>query len=154
MIFSLLIVRNALQNIGVTNRKVEILQQWKWWLPVWRSGDPKGQSCCLIIETVFGFIAGQKNNEGDMFNFLFKTHYNDVIISAMASQFTSISIVYSSICSGADQRKHQSSMSLAFVRGIHCDRMCERTFTSHSWQPNYHIWYWIQQKKGSMTIDP
>ena len=46
-------------------------------------------------------------------------HYNDVIMSAMASQITSLTIVYSSVYSGADQRKHQSSASLAFVRGIH-----------------------------------
>ena len=40
---------------------------------------------------------------------------------AMASQITSISIldIYSTVFSGADQRKHQSSSSLAFVRGIH-----------------------------------
>ena len=46
-------------------------------------------------------------------------HYNDVIMGAMASQFTSLTIVYSTVYSGADQRKHQSSASLAFVRGIH-----------------------------------
>ena len=47
-------------------------------------------------------------------------HYNDVIMSAMASQITSLTIVYSIVYSGADQRKHQSSTSLAFVSGIHC----------------------------------
>ena len=46
-------------------------------------------------------------------------HYIDVIMSAMASQITGVSIIYSNVCSGADQRKHQSSASLAFVRGIH-----------------------------------
>ena len=40
-------------------------------------------------------------------------------MSAMASQITSLTIVYSTVYSGADQRKHQSSASLAFVRGIH-----------------------------------
>ena len=40
-------------------------------------------------------------------------------MGAMVSQVTSLSIVYSTIHSGADQRKHQSSASLAFVRGIH-----------------------------------
>ena len=49
----------------------------------------------------------------------FKEHYNDAILGAMASQITSLTIVYSSIYSCADQRKHQSSASLAFVRGIH-----------------------------------
>ena len=37
----------------------------------------------------------------------------------VASQITSLTIVYSAVYSGADQRKHQSSASLAFVRGIH-----------------------------------
>ena len=46
-------------------------------------------------------------------------HYNDVIMSAVASQITRLTIVYSTVYSGADQRKHQSSASLAFVRGIH-----------------------------------
>ena len=45
--------------------------------------------------------------------------HNDVIMSAMASQITSLTIVYSTVYSDADQRKHQSSASLAFVRGIH-----------------------------------
>ena len=45
-------------------------------------------------------------------------HYSDVM-GAMASQITGASIVYSTVCSGADHRKHQSSASLAFVKGIH-----------------------------------
>ena len=47
------------------------------------------------------------------------SHYNDVIMGAIASQITSLTIVYSIIYSDADQRKHQSSAALAFVRGIH-----------------------------------
>ena len=39
-------------------------------------------------------------------------------MGASASQITSITIIYSTINSGADQRKHQNSSSLAFVRGI------------------------------------
>ena len=46
-------------------------------------------------------------------------HYNDVIMGAIASQITSPAIVYSNVYWGDDQRKHQSSASLAFVRGIH-----------------------------------
>ena len=46
-------------------------------------------------------------------------HYNDVTMSTIASQITSLTIVYSAIYSDADERKHQSSTSLAFVRGIH-----------------------------------
>ena len=51
-------------------------------------------------------------------------HYNDVIMSAMASQITGVSIVCSTVYSGADQRKHQSSTSLAFVKS-----------TVHRWIP-------------------
>ena len=40
-------------------------------------------------------------------------------MSTMASEITSLTIVYSTVYSGADQRKYQSSASLAFVRGIH-----------------------------------
>ena len=40
-------------------------------------------------------------------------------MGTMASQFASLIIVYSSVYSDADQRKHKSSASLAFVRGIH-----------------------------------
>ena len=40
---------------------------------------------------------------------------SDVIMSAMASQITSLLIVCSTVYAGADQRKHQSSASLAFV---------------------------------------
>ena len=43
----------------------------------------------------------------------------DVIMGAMASQITSLTSVYLTVYSGADQRKHQNSASLAFVRGIH-----------------------------------
>ena len=52
-------------------------------------------------------------------------HYNDVIMSAMASQITSLTIVYSTVYSDANQRKHQSSASLAFVG----------EFTGHRWIP-------------------
>ena len=47
------------------------------------------------------------------------TVYSGVIMGVMASQITGVSIFCSTVCSGGDQRKHQSSASLAFVRGIH-----------------------------------
>ena len=46
--------------------------------------------------------------------------YSDVIMGgAMASQITSLTTVYSTVYSGADQRKYRSSASLALVLGIH-----------------------------------
>ena len=54
-------------------------------------------------------------------------HYDDVTMGAMASQIT---IVYSTVSSGADQRKHQSSASMAFAWGIHQGPMN----SPHKWQ--------------------
>ena len=46
-------------------------------------------------------------------------HYDDVIMTMLACQITSLTVVYSIVYSGVNQRKHQSSASLAFVREIH-----------------------------------
>ena len=46
---------------------------------------------------------------------LFGERYGDITMSAMASKITYLRIVYSIVYSGADQRKHQSSASLATV---------------------------------------
>ena len=59
------------------------------------------------------------NHNADAYFTRRSCHYDDVIMSAIASQITSLTIVYSIVYSDADQRKHQSSASLAFVRGIH-----------------------------------
>ena len=71
---------------------------------------------CWTTRATFGITAAPDviHHYKDM-----ETYYSDVIMSAMASQITGVSIVYLTYCSGADQRKHQSSPSLAFVRGIH-----------------------------------
>ena len=47
-----------------------------------------------------------------------ESHYSDAIMSASVSEITGVSIVCTLVCSGANQRKHQSSALLAFVRGI------------------------------------
>ena len=41
------------------------------------------------------------------------------VMNAMASQIAGVPVIYSTVCSRGDQRKHESSASLAFVRGIH-----------------------------------
>ena len=56
------------------------------------------------------------------------THYNEVIMDAIGSEITSLAIVYSTVYSDWDQRKHQSSAPLAFVRGIRRDRWIPRTY--------------------------
>ena len=54
-----------------------------------------------------------------LFNDICLTHYSNGTMSAMGSLITGVSIVYLTVCSGRDQRKDQSSASLAFVKGIH-----------------------------------
>ena len=78
-------------------------QWWGWWFetlshPLWRHRNVKIENAVCSD---------------------FVPHYGDVIMAAIASQITSLTIVYSTIYSEADQRKHQSSASLAFVRRIH-----------------------------------
>ena len=74
-----------------------------------------------------------RNIEGNDFTLLYKFsafvcfHYIDVIMTTMASQITILTVVYSTVYSDADQRKHQSSASPAFVRGIRRDRWIPRT---------------------------
>ena len=54
-------------------------------------------------------------------------HYIDIIMTTMASQITSLTVVYLTVYSNADQRRHQISESLAFVLGIHRDRWIPRS---------------------------
>ena len=64
----------------------------------------------VLKRRVYGCLFNAQNLE---------THYSDVIIFAMASQITSLTIVYSIVYSDADQRKYQNSASLVFAWGIH-----------------------------------
>ena len=61
----------------------------------------------------------KQSNGMDILADLTLCDYGDVIMSAMPSQITSFTIVCLTVYSGTDQRKDQSSASLAFVRGIH-----------------------------------
>ena len=74
-------------------------------------------ACCCLIVLIAMILIRRSFSLRVLISW--SQHYSDVIMNMMASQITSVSIVYSTVCSGADQRKHQSSASLAFVRGIH-----------------------------------
>ena len=75
----------------------------------------------ILYESILRMITSQARGNSLM------AHYNDVTMTTMASQITSLTVVYSTVYSDADQRKHQSSASLAFVWGIHRDRWIPRT---------------------------
>ena len=64
-----------------------------------------------VMTRILGLCASCRLNVG-------LTHYSDVIMTRVASQITGASFFCSIVCSCADQRKHQSSASLASVRGI------------------------------------
>ena len=83
-------------------------------------------SCVSFYRTLLCLLNSwsRLNNEVLHYQFFGGIHwwtvdYDDVIMGAIASQITSLTIVYSIVYSDADQRKHQSSASLAFVRVIH-----------------------------------
>ena len=63
-----------------------------------------------VLGTCFATVAMNKSRT---------FHYDDVIMTMLESQITSLTVVYSIVYSGVHQRKHQSSASLAFVREIH-----------------------------------
>ena len=72
-------------------------------------------------------------------------HYNDVTMSAIASQITNLTIVYSTVYS--DQRKQQSSASLAFARGIHRDPA-----QMASYAESVSIWWRHHAKYNSVSL--
>ena len=100
------------------------LLHWHWGSRTCKI-DPLPVKDIYIYYIYIGEQTTREYDDGrDVFKFL---HYSDVIMGAMASQITSLTIVYSTVYSCADQRKHQRSASLAFVRGIHRSRWIPRT---------------------------
>ena len=69
-------------------------------------------------------------------------HYNEIIIGAIATQITSLAIFYLTVYSDADQRKHQSSASLAFERGFHRfpAQMASNAENVSLWWRNHAMW--------------
>ena len=89
---------------------------------------------------------------GNIFRILVVCHYSNFIMRLMASQITNLTIVYSTVYSGTDQRKHQSPASMAFVRGIHrwpVNSTHKRPVTRKMF-PFDDIWIWIS-RRGSET---
>ena len=106
----------AMTSVETMERMVSIHP--RKWLGVPRdiaSGDLHSSTSKLTILPTY--ITCGKVQSGENQNV--HDHNSDVTMGAMAYRITSLTTVYSSVCSGADQRKYQSSASLAFVRGIH-----------------------------------
>ena len=75
---------------------------------------PDRSGCQMLWQNKRSFMTGAMGTLSRVLQ-----HYSDVIMGAMTSQITVVLILHSTVCSDTDQRKHQSSASLAFVRGIH-----------------------------------
>ena len=93
-------------------------QSWGWWSEtlspsLWRKGSLMWRFD-IFCENVW-----HQRSYTILEPALSMYHYHDVIMTTIASQITSLTIVYSTVYSDADQSKHQSSASLAFVREIH-----------------------------------
>ena len=74
-------------------------------------------------------------------------------MGVIVAQITSLTIVHSTIYSDADQSKHQSSASLAFVLGIHPGPVN----SPHKWPVTRKMFPFddvIMQKLSSGSVDP
>ena len=91
-------------------RKVSFLFHYLWFTVI--DELKRSRSC-------FAFCSVQINHQRSEKQPVTFCHYNDIIMGTMVSQITSLAIVYSTVYSGTDERKHQSSASRAFVGVIH-----------------------------------
>ena len=91
------------------------------WFLCWRKVFQYAQRDFVKYRSILSFTnrPGYLSRQREVTSHIYQIHYDDVIMGAMVSQITSLTIVYSTVYSGTDERKHQSSASLAFVRGIH-----------------------------------
>ena len=129
-------VRGIHRRIPLTKASDAELWCFRWfftgtngWVNNRHAGDLRRHGAHYDVTVMINFSGiwiTQQTNENAFPAFRLK-HYNDVIMTTMASQITSLTVVYSTVYSDADQRKHQSSASLAFVWGIHRDRWIPRT---------------------------
>ena len=93
------------------------------WFRQWLEAKGNKSSHESLLTNMISTIKRQWMNTGKRNQFQFQqTHYSDVLMSAMVSQFNGAFIICLTVCWGADQRKCQSSTSLASVRGSVGDR--------------------------------
>ena len=107
-------------------------QSLSWWFettscPLWRHCNvlqSKDWTCYheLPLYVLYIYIFDRRYPAGVFQASKSITHYREIIMGAIGSQITSVAIVYSAVCSGADQRKYLSSVSLAFVGEFTGDR--------------------------------
>ena len=98
------------------------------WLPQCQWSNPEGCGLKWLVQNHNKtHQSANRIHNACMSLRVYCSHYADVIMIEIASQITSLTVVYSIVNSGAGQSKHQSPASLAFVWGIHRDRWIPRT---------------------------
>ena len=103
--------RNPLHDVcGMSNRR---------WFPSQSPSNAEGISMSWHHHEQWHWYVILYYSNLSVYVILQMWHYSEVIMGTLASQITSLTIVYPTIYSGTDQWKHWSSASLAFVRGIH-----------------------------------
>ena len=113
--------RISCARLSASSRVIEFWSRYNFvtfgWIPLgtWVNLIPRNFNVNFSSDRLsWSMCATRTSNIG-----ILQKKYNDVIMGAMAPQINSLIVVYSNVYSGADQRKHQSFASLAFVRGIH-----------------------------------
>ena len=95
-----------------------LLALCEWAKPPAIDGFPLCRKCFHVCPDIISPIWTSflfPNSKSGYSTVLLTNHYSEIIISTMISQVTGVS----AICSTADQRKYESTVSLAFLRRIH-----------------------------------
>ena len=155
---------SALKNITKHSKYKRISvsnydSQTPMWTPRWdRSWQDWAGLCSWelsVLDFIFIVLGRVKNVwfrpfTHSVVTVVYGNHYSDAIMSTVAFQITGVSIVCSAVCSGADQREHQSSASLAFVRGIPSGFLSQRDSNAENvslwWR--HHEWNFVEGGVG------
>ena len=106
--------------------------------------DLQNNSCDFVISYTVLFSLYDVHYNGHMMSCTLIL-YNDLIMGAMTSKITGVSMVCSTVCLGADQRKHQCSASLAFMNSQVTDEFpSQRTSNTENvsilWRHHENTW--------------
>ena len=108
-------IRIKIQNFSL--KKMHLKMPSAKWQPFCPGRDElKPEGCAYMFVTISFFTLHDTVLFIVYSLYIDFSHYSDAIMNEMASEIAGISNVHSTVCLGADQRKHQSSASLAIVR--------------------------------------
>ena len=105
---------------GGQNQRVSLARACYQDNDIYLLDDPISAVDAHVGRRIFNNVLGPSGilkNKVNLDVMTFPVHYKNVMMGTMASEITSLSIVYSTVYSGADERKHQSSVSLALWAG-------------------------------------